>query len=383
MNGLPFNPATDLPRGLSEADVLEWIEADARSRSSAVAGSQLHRVNQAVDADARLGAMLEAMRVDRAALGSLESPAPPEWLAQAVLEEHERQALLALSDMAAMGPRAARREQDDESFSISAMPGWFKPAIAVAAVLAMAFGAWQLLPLVLSNPAPQPGPEIATNDPIDPKPAIVESERVAEENTVVAELPTPVSIPTPGVIEPTATEVLAGRLDVSVEEALELALAGRLMVIVSVEETLAAESAALDVATQPVDATWGLYKPTEELVAAMATPAHARLVGIEADDDGIHRAGGDGPLGHLQIVMASTPTVFQAQASASPEALLDMLDGLARLGTGIRLVPLDERLPGMGEMPAPAIESALLWWEGDPAAWQPWAAIPVQFVETR
>lgn len=388
MTSQPFNPdrdpPIDLPAGLTEADLLEWVEADTRTRSSAAPGSALHRVTQAITSDAALGTTLEAMRVDRAALGSLETPAPPDWVAQAVLEEHERQALLALSDMAAMGPRAANREYDDDSFSISAMPGWFKPAMAVAAVLALAFGAWQLTPLVMPGPAPQPGPEVATNDPVETDPTPITPERIDQQSTAIAEGPVLVPIPTPGVIEPSAAEILAARLDMPADEALELALAGRLMVVVAVDETRAAEQAATDVADQqPVDAAWRLREPADELVAAMATPAHARLVGRGGIDDGIHRAGGDGPLGHLQVVIAATPTVFLAQASASPEALLGMLDGLARLGGEVRLVPLDERLPGTGQMPAPAIEGSLLWWDGDPAAWQPWAAIPVRFIESR
>jgi len=380
----PFNPDRDLPPGLTEADVLEWIEADARTRSSAVPGSALHRVTQEIASDAALGTMLEAMRVDRAALGSLETPAPSGWVAQAVLAEHERQALLALSDLASMGPRAASREYDEDSFSISAMPRWFKPAMAIAAVLALAFGAWQLIPLVLPGPVPRPSAEIATNDPVGSDPAPIVPAPIEQESPAIAEVPPLVPIPTPGVIEPSAAEILATRLDIPVDEALELALAGRLMVVVAVNETRAAEEAAMDVAAQqPVDATWRLRQPANELVAAMATPAHARLVGLDGADDQVLRANGDGPLGHLQVVIAATPTVFLAQASASPEALLGMLDGLARLGSEVRLVPLDERLPGTGGMPMPAIESALLWWEGDPAAWQPWAAIAVRFVESR
>jgi hypothetical protein len=304
-------------------------------------------------------------------------------LAHAVLEEHERQSLLALSDMAAMGRRPARREPDVDSFSFSAMPRWFRPALASAAVLVLAFGAWQLLPIVWPRPATPQGPRVATNDRASPIPAPVEPERGVEESPAIAIVPPAVSIPTPGAIEPSAAEILSARLEMSVEATLELALAGRLVVVVSVADAHAAESAARQVASHPVDATWGLHSPSEQLVAAMATPAHARMVGIGDDESGVHRAGGDGPLGHLQIVLAATPTVFRAQASASPEALLDMLDGLERLGTSVRLMPVEEPLPGMGMVPAPTGESSLLWWEGDPASWRPWAAIPVQFIESR
>lgn len=373
----------DLPAGLTEADVLEWVEADARTRSAAAPGSSLHRVTQAIATDAHLGPMLEAMRIDRAALGSLETPAPPDWVARAVLEEHERQALLALSDMASIGPRAAQRGYDDDSFSISAMPGWFKPAMAVAAVLALAFGAWQLIPLVLPSPTPIAGPELATNDPVDPDVAPATPEHIDQGTTAIAEVPETLSIPTPSVIEPSAAEILAARLDMPVERALELALAGRLMVVVAVDEADSARDAAAAIAAHAVAPTWRLEDAEVELVAAMALPDHARLADLDGIGEGPVSATGHGPLGQIEFVMASAPTVFLAQASASPEALLGMLDGLARLGTEVRLVPLDERLPGTGEMPAPAIESSLLWWDGDPAAWQPWAAIPVRFVESR
>lgn len=381
MNNRSFN--LDLPHGLSEADVLEWIESDTKARSSATPGSPLHRVTQAVAADGHFGSILEAMRIDRAALGSLEAPAPPEWVAQAVLEEHERQALLALSDMATIGPRATNRGCDDEGFSISAMPGWFKPAMAVAAVLALAFGAWQLVPVLLPHPAPQPGPELVVSDPDAGDPVLVTSEDVGQESSILAEAPPAATLLAPRVIEPTATEILTARLDIPVERALELALAGRLMVVVAVDEADTAREAAVNIAAQAVAPTWGLEEAKAELVAAMATPDHSRLIGLDGIGEGPATANGHGPLGHLEYIMATAPTVFLARASASPEALLGMLDGLARLGTEVRLVPLSEHLPGTGEIPAPAIESSLLWWEGDPAAWQPWAAIPVRFVESR
>lgn len=383
MTTRPFNSDHDLPQGLTESDVLEWVEADARTRSAATPGSSLHRVTRAIASDTSLGTMLEAMRIDRAALGSLETPAPPDWVAQAVLEEHERQALLSLSDMATISPRAADRGYDDDSFSISAMPGWFRPAMAVAAVLAVAFGAWQLIPLVLPSSGSQRGPELATNDPVESDLTPVTPERIDQEHTAVAEAPETVTIPAPGVIEPSAAEILTARLDMPVERALELALAGRLIVVVAVVEADAAGDAAEDIAAQAVAPTWRLEDAEKELVAAMASPDHARLADLDGIGEGPISATGHGPLGQIEYVMASAPTVFLARASASPEALLGMLDGLARLGTEVRLVPLDERLPGMGEIPAPAIESSLLWWEGDPAAWQPWAAIPVRFVESR
>ncbi|MFI4881954.1 MAG: hypothetical protein ACIAQU_05150 [Phycisphaerales bacterium JB064] len=371
-----FDPS-NLPNGLTEADLLDWIEADARTRASATPGSALHRVGQAISADPGLARALEAMRIDRAAMGSLETPAPPAWIAQSILEEHERQALLALSDMASRGPRAARYEQD-ENFSISAMPGWFKPAMAVAAVLALAFGAWQLIPLVLPKPVPIPDTVALQDDPpetIDPAPI--------QDTPVVVEHVDPTPIITPRAIVPSAAELLASRLDMPVEDALALALDGRLMIVVDSANADHVSDAATAIAAQPVSSSWTLAEPTGELLAAMSSPAHIRFLGIDPAESGPAIATNTGPLGQLEIVFASTPTVYVARASASAEAMLSLLDGLGHLGGSCRIVTLDEPLPEAGATAAPVSADALLWWENDAAAWQPWAAIPVRFIESR
>lgn len=386
MGGRPL----ELPAGLSEADVLEWIEADSRARATAALGSTLDRVSTALATNARLRALADAMRVDRAALGSLDTPAPPSWVAQAVLEEHERQALLSLSDMAALGRRASDFPLNDDGFSLSALPRWFKPSLAVAAVLALAFGAWQLIPIVLPKPnpihpqGPLPHAELALNrpDPAQPIEATGVTPDTAEQPRVIATAPR-APLLAPRLLQPSATEILASRLDMPVEEALERVLDGRLLIVVTVTETTPARESALAVAAQPVAASWRLHDAHGELIAALALPHHARLAGLDGIGDGPISATGRGPLGQLEVVLAASPTVFTAHASASPEALLGLLDGLAQLGTGVRLLPLDEPLPGTGAMPAPAIESSLLWWQGDPAAWHPWAAIAVRFVESR
>lgn len=377
----PDNP--NLPAGLTEADLLDWIEADTRTRTAATPGSPMERVARAIAADPALARSLDAMRIDRAALGALETPEPPSWVAQAVLEEHERQSLLALSDLASRGPRAAQYS-DDESFSFSALPAWFKPAMAIAAVLALAFGAWQLIPLVLPGPAPTPGPIIADGNaeaqppekttnpviPIEPQPVLVRDNK-------------PAPMPTPRAIVPSASEVLAARLDIPVQDALALALDGRLLIVVDTVDTELALHAATAIAAQPVDPSWTLAEPPGELVAAMASPDHARFIGIDPDLVGPVIATGRGPLGQLEYVLASTPTVYMARASVSAEAVLSLLNSLEQLGGPCRVMVLDEALPAAGQTPAPISASALLWWEGDPAAWEPWAAIPVRFIESR
>lgn len=373
-----------LPDGLSEADLLDWIEADSRARASATDGSPLGRVQRAIAADPGLGAALEAMRIDRAALGSLETSQPPAWIAQAVLEEHERQSLLALSDMAAGRPRSQGEDFDDEPFSLSAMPGWFRPALAIAAVLAVAFGAWQLLPTFLPQATPTPQGPVAIDDGgdsieepvLEPGPGPVEPDpvRIAEAPEIVQ--------PSPRTLAPSAADVLAARLDMPADQALEFALQGRLLVVVGVERVEVARTAALSVAAQPVDGSWSLAEPSGDLVAALSTPDKARLIGIEAAD-GPAIAGERGPLGHLEIIFAQTPTVFVAEVSASPEALLSMVEALERFGPSVRVVVADQPMPSAGAMPAPATPEHVLWWEVDASSWRPWASIPVRFIESR
>jgi hypothetical protein len=374
-----FDPDRDVPDGMSEADLLAYVEADAAQISAARPESILGRVESARRSDARLAAMLDAMRIDRAAMGSLDAPAPSESVAIAVLEEHERQSLLALSDMATRGPRAAR-EQDDESFSFSAMPRWFKPSLAVAAALAIAFGAWQLGPLLLPQQPVTPGPAVAIEDgdtnespsatPPDDPIAIATMERQA-----------PIA-PGPQPLIPSAEQVLAARLDMPVSDALEVAREGRLLILVDVKKSAVAIDAASRLAERPVDATWRLRDADGELIAAMATPAHARIIGLEDAGDGL-LAESRGPIGQIEVVMASAPMVSMAEASASPAAMLALLDGLGHLGESIRVVTLDEPLPGAGTIDPAADDFSVLWWNDDPATWQPRAAIPVRFVESR
>ncbi len=373
-----FDPDRDLPSGLTEADLLEYVEADATQISAATPASVLGRVEATRRTDARLASLLDALRIDRAALGSLDAPAPSEAVAIAVLEEHERQALLALSDMASRGPRASQTD-DDEAFSFSAMPRWFKPALAVAAVLALAFGAWQLVPFITPHQPPT-GPEVALNE--DDSPEAIEVPAQPPEPIVIAtQDPRPV-VPSPQPLLPSAADVLAARLDMSAQEAIELARAGRLLVVVDVQRASEAAEAAARIGKQPVNPTWRLREAETELVAALSTPAQARLVGIEdAGNEMLTTA--RGPLGQIEVVMAAAPTVAMAEASMSPDAMLSLLDGLAHLGEDIRIVPLDEPLPGAGIIDSAAPGFDVLWWTQDPATWQPRTAIPVRFIESR
>ena len=389
MTGRPIDPDS-LPNGLCEADLLAWVEADARARAERVPGSPLDRVSHAIEADAALGATLESMRVDRAALGSLETPAPPVTLAQSVLEEHERQALLALSDMAAMGPRALQHQGDiDEPLSFASFPSWFKPALASAAVLALAFAAWQLIPLALprSNPTPSSDtPGISSslaNADTDGEASVTESlvsEPIESSPALVIE-PQPIARPAPGSLELRAEDVLAARLDMATEYVLDMAREGRLMVVVSVDKLEPVQDAVAAISRVPVEASWRFDVPAGELVAVLTEPAMLRHTGFDPGPEGPLVARRDGPLGQLEVILAATPTVHVAQVSTSPQALLSLLDGLDRLGTQARVVVTDSPLPTAGTMPPPMTSDVLLWWEADPVSWQPWTAIPVRFVE--
>ena len=277
MNGGPIN-FDALPNGLSEADLLAWVEADARSRAAHEAGSPLDRVARAIEADPGLGATLEAMRVDRAALGSLETPAPPMTLAASVLEEHARQALLALSDMAAMGPRALTQPGDiDEPLSFESFPSWFKPAFASAAVIALGIAAWQLIPLALPRSGPvAPGQQSefaqATDDDGLVEPAPLTVERIEDTPTLAIEptftAPTPVAPR-----EPSAGEILSARLEMPTDYVLEMARNGRLMLVVSVDRLEPTQDAIAMLAQTPIEPTWRMEEPRAELVAALTEPA--------------------------------------------------------------------------------------------------------------
>ncbi|OAB60575.1 hypothetical protein AY599_23475 [Leptolyngbya valderiana BDU 20041] len=375
-----FHPDRDLPVDVSQADLLDWIEADAGQIATAAPGSSIARVVDARNRDARLASLLDAMRVDRAALGSLETPAPPRSVAEAVLEEHERQALLDLSDLASHGPRAGAGMVDDEAFSFSAMPRWFKPAMAVAAGLALVFGAWQLYPFLAANPAPQPGSTLALEEPDDEAPA-PDVAPIVDPPSYAAAVP---SIPavSPREHTPSASEILKARFDMPFEQAFELAREGRLMIVIGARDAQASLDAAARITARPIDASWRLRDARPELVAALSTPDHARLAGQESAGDTLLSAA-RGPLGQIEVVMAATPLVTVAETATSPEAVLELLESLGHMGEQIRFEELEQPLPGTGEIAAPVADETLLWWDHDPATWRPWAAIPVRFVESR
>ncbi|MFI4915915.1 MAG: hypothetical protein ACIAS6_05330 [Phycisphaerales bacterium JB060] len=386
MSAHRFTPEHDLPRGVSEADLLDWVEADAGQLTSPSRGSSLERVAEARANDPGLASLLDAMRVDRAALGSLDIAEPSESIAQAVLDEHERQALLALSDLAAGGPGNHTADSSDDAFSFSAMPGWFKPALAVAALLALAFGAWQLIPFAMPETRIEQGPAVATTDGEDQPNTVSPLSSpplVAEESTVIAEArPTPTLRP-PRERAPSSADLLAGKLDLPVGEAIARAAEGRLMIVVSVPDSRGVSEAVVRLSQRPIQDTWRVRAASDQLVAAMTTPQHARLVDLDGVGEGPLSATARGPLGQLEVVMAAAPMVYMGEASTSADALLGLVEVLDHLGENVRVIALDAPLPGAGTIPAPATEGMLLWWERDPATWQPWAAIPIRFVESR
>ncbi|GIW73732.1 MAG: hypothetical protein KatS3mg103_0254 [Phycisphaerales bacterium] len=400
-----------LPDGLTEADLLAWVEADGRTRASAGPGSALARVDAAIACNPALGRWLEAMRVDRAAMGALEHPAAPAWLAQAVLDEHERQALLGLAGDPAVAGRPTGWDEDNLPFSLSAMPGWFKPALAVAAGLGLVFAAWQLLPwlqipglrppasgggAVAQGQGPATADGAAPNAPaggsLPPDGAMPGVPRTpgpadVQEATprLAADPVRPPAILTPSV--PTPERVLAQRLGMPADEALERALQGRLVFVVQVPDAQAAIEASEAIAGLPVDPSWTMARPSASLLAALAEPAHVRIAGLDpAPADGPLLAAEDGPLGQLRFVLDATPAASVVHASATPRAMLSLLDGLETLGSWSAVV-VDDPLPTAGRLlcgpPMGPLGDAVLWWDADPATWGPWAAIPIRFVETR
>ncbi|MEO1007722.1 MAG: hypothetical protein AAFX79_04100 [Planctomycetota bacterium] len=374
-------------RGVGEADALDWLEADARERGDAPPGSSLRAIDEAIRGEPGLATALEQMRIDRAALGSLDVPQPPASVAQAVLDEHERQSLLVLAGRGSpVGVSHA-----DPPLSLASFPGWFKPAMGIAAVLLVAFAAWQLLPVLLrSGPPPlSPGDPIAiaggdagSDDPVDESPedeqrmAARDGDADAPPREVVFLTPTDTVAAAP---EPAWAEVLAARVGMPAEDVLDHAMDGRLVVVVLTDDLAASRRAAEDASVGLIDPAWRMRDAGGELIAAMSGPGRAVFRPI---DGGFGHADG-GLVGDLERVVRSTPTVFVAEAACSPEAMLRMLDQVGRLGDGVRIAIAGDPLPGAGSMPPPAIESTLFWWEEDPASWQPWAGVAVQFVPTR
>ncbi|MCW5757934.1 MAG: hypothetical protein KIT54_11925 [Phycisphaeraceae bacterium] len=379
MTTMPPEDHFELPTGVTEDDLLDWIESDAKHRATALEGSSVHRVERALTTLPALRVSLEAMRVDRAALGALELPAPPAWMTQSILEEHERQALLALSDIATLGKRgAARAQSEGEAFTLSAMPGWFRPALAIAAVLALAFGAWQLVPLMLRPTVPQPGPVIVSNGQESPPVALPHVEPPQGDF-----VPEPMLVgPVPMRIEPSSSDRLAQWIDLPAADAIALARAGRLMLVVEVPAIEPAREAALAIAAAPAGPAWRLREPSDLLLAAVSGPRHS-ITNDRMPAERDFLIADRGPLGQIDLVLSTLPTIYVAEASSTPEALLQLIEAMGRLGNRVRVVTLDEPLPDSGTLPTPANAATLLWWDETPDTWRPWTGIAIQFVKGR
>jgi len=393
----------DLPEGLSEADLLDWIEADARTRSAPPPGTSVARVEEALERLPRARQRLEAMRVDRAALGALPLPEAPSWVSAAILDEHERQSLLALTEMAT-GPALHGERQG----VLAQMPGWFRPALAAAAVLLVAFALWQVAPMLLPAGGGRQGPAVAhgggdgqpagdaqshdARAPADDSPpadrdasadAPVLADRSGQDGGAqgaagpgdAADAPTP-PLPSPG-------EALASLAGLPADELLEAARAGRLLLVVPVAAEAQAERLAHDLTLGAVDPAWRLRDASGELVAALTGPARVRAIG---GNEAPHQLARDrGPLGRLELLASRTPVVYVADVALGAAGLLRLVEDLRLAGSAVRVVVADEPMPGIGigsggSAGAPPPGAPVLWWLEDPVAWRPWASVAVEFV---
>lgn len=372
-----LNNLTPLPEGLTENDVLAWIECE-------LPAARHEAVGRAIDADAAVAGRVRQMRADREAVQALPEMQAPIGLMDSVQATLERQALLGLADGVELvdAPpvfivRSARRPLA-EVFSLRSAP--VRVAAAAGLLLAIAAGAYTGIWMLTHQPGGPSGP-VARHDPARGAERIGTTEPGVEPALATTEQRDPAQPPAGRGLQlawmqspnPWHDDV-PDRMDTA--EALELAAAGRLVIHVSSRNVNQALRDLGELATRPHGAMdeWHLSWGVPEHVAAALAPGEPSLrpfamAGEEAS-----------PRPELNIDRPTLTGVYLADARLTPESLEALLAGLGSNGRMAEFTELDEPID-LGERPLRMDE--ILWWSSSPTDWAMWTRVPVVFEPER
>ena len=370
------NHLMPLPEGLTEDDVLAWIECE-------LPAARHEDVGRAIDADAVVAGRARRMRADREAVRALPEMQAPIGLMDSVEATLERQALLGIADGVELinAPPifivSSARRPLAEVFSLRSAP--MKVAAAAGLLLAIAAGAYMGI-WMLNQPGGPTGP-VALNDPASDAERIGTTEPGGEPTLATTENRDPAQPPAGRGLQLAWMQSPIPSDDaesdrIGTAEALELAAAGRLVVHVSSRNVNQALRDLGELVTRPHGAMdeWRLSGDVPERVAAALSPGEPSLRPFAL-------AGGEGSsLPELNIDRPTRTGVYLADARLTPESLEALLAGLGSNGRTAEFIRLDEPID-LGQRPLRLDE--ILWWSSSPTDWAMWTRVPVVFEPER
>lgn len=355
-----------LPAGLTEADLLDALDG------APMLADRRALVDAAMRADPRLAAAMSGMRIDRAALATLDSRLrAPEGLLTMVEARLEREALAALAepgvDAGSLRVSAVTIERPSpfrvllESLLVRRL------ALAASLLLAIGLGVWGIVSGIRNwphagpgsgtnlaqNPAPAPSGQ-PDPSPIDHAPSIAHASPVEIDAATVALLAPTSPLDGPGVAADGTiydTPALAG-----------LAREGRLAIVVSG----AAASTALSRARVLNDSDLaGAFSPiSAALEREAALPRNQWAIGSQ---NPWHALAPRATEPRRRIVGVSIPANAEGVQSLLAAA------GPSESGRSIRVLVLDA--PVRLDLPTDA--PSVLWWSASPSKWDRGTIVPV------
>jgi hypothetical protein len=379
-----------LPKGLTEADLLDWVEQSLPTR-------RLAEVHAALRTNPPLAARLEEMRVDRAAVAAIGLSTAPATLMDAVEQALERHLLVGLSSgepLSDRPPVSIFTPSRRDPFRLGSFRGdAVGRRLALAATLLLVAGGATIVAVLamrLAATSTPPTFPIAINTPDDSTKGLKGPAETGEAHPVIDG--SPVELAEAPVIDSDAalrTEALAdagpAEPTISLARAVELAREGRLVVRIrsgDVDRTLLRFGRMADRPRQ----AWRLTEDAPTAIVAGLQTEPPRLVDpriepvILSDWSGI--PGLDTPMFPFPAMAPPRfeierviPTVFLAQVRTDEASLRGMIAALN--ATSIHSAALEES-PTPLAMPAPSLDAdAILWWTQAPQGWRPWAQVPV------
>ncbi|MCC6659322.1 MAG: hypothetical protein IT437_00395 [Phycisphaerales bacterium] len=390
-----------IPAGLSEADLLAWVEGGPLQRDVAAA------VARALDADPGLARLLGSMKADRAAILALADERAPDGLADAAMAiaepALERRMLLGMESSApARGGTPVSIVQPSRRSVLEVI---FADRVgrrfaAAAGLLLVAGGATWFVTSILTRGGLSRPPEqrianagVQVGVPEVEPPAAPESEEPGIELAMGPPLPPP---ETGGLKQ--ASELRAAMAEaapatpapMATARALHLARGRRLVIRVtgtSLEQG-SARMQSLAVAHARPESAWRVSGEAPPRVAALFTPRPTEwpvevpasgpaALASRSDSTGAALPSPAAPV-HMTPPPLPRCRVFTVESRLDESALDAILASLSGDGLSAAFAEATDAVP---ESAPGMTAAALLWWTQSPASWAPWGTIPVVIME--
>lgn len=390
-----------IPAGLSEADLLAWVEGGPLQRDVAAA------VARALDSDPGLARLLGSMKGDRAAILALADERAPDGLvdaAMAIAEPAlERRMLLGMESSApARGGTPVSIVQPPRRSVLEVI---FADRVgrrfaAAAGLLLVAGGATWFVTSTLTRGGLSRPPEVRIADAgtqerppeVVAPPTALESE---EPGIELAMGPPPPPLETEALKQASelraamAETVPATTAPMATARALDLARGRRLVIRVtgtSLEQG-SARMQSLAVAHARPESAWRVSGEAPPRVAALFTPRPTQWpMDVPASDPAALASRSDPtgaalpPAAPVHVTPPPPPRcrVFTVESRLDESALDAILASLSGDGLSAAFAEATDAVP---ESAPGMTAAALLWWTQAPASWAPWGTIPVVILE--